>query len=81
LHLPLDYTPTHALCLDLISEHQTKNKLIQLFNDAILYGQSFDVEVQVLLNSMEKQWLRIIAQPERINDKTINISEQQKRMS
>jgi PAS domain S-box-containing protein len=74
LHLPLDYTPTHAICLDLISEHQTKNKLIQLFNDAILYGQSFDVEVQILLNSKEKQWLRIIAQPERINDKTINIS-------
>jgi len=74
LHLPLDYAPSHALCLDLIPDQQTKNKLIQLFNDAILYGQSFDVEVQILLNSKENQWLRIIAQPESMNDKTTFIT-------
>jgi PAS domain S-box-containing protein len=73
LHLPLDYIPSHSLCLDQIPDLQTKNKLIDLFNNAVEHGHPIDIEVQAVLNTHETQWLRIIAQPEIVNGKIICI--------
>jgi PAS domain S-box-containing protein len=71
--VPSDYVPSLETGINFFKEGQNRDCISQLIQNAIIHGQSWDTELQIVTAKGNELWVRAIGVPEFVNGKCVRL--------
>lgn len=71
--VPEDFKPDYRQAIKFYKSGKSQQKITELIDRALHYGESFDIELQIVDLEEKEKWVRVVGVPEVQNGRTIRL--------